>query len=204
LTTEQVAHYDLPRVPVKESDLRKANFEAAHGSGQVELDALESLHPGELENLVRQEILNYYDPNLRYRASQIRGELEARLYGLSSEAQDGHQDELAALQSDYEALITDYEQTQDRFDDLVKDFQADIDQYDARLKSIRDWFSDIYNQLDRELNDITVDLGEYDLPEADLPDESSSLLYSSQREYVDQLTAYKAYRAGRVYTNGKH
>jgi len=68
LTSEQVADYDLPRVPVKDSDLRKANFEATHGRGQVELDALESLHPGTLRRLVTGQIRRYYDPTLRSRA----------------------------------------------------------------------------------------------------------------------------------------
>src|SRR5262249_51819997 len=48
LTREQVVAYDLPRTPIKESDRRRANFEALHGEGAVELDALEALHPGEL------------------------------------------------------------------------------------------------------------------------------------------------------------
>jgi hypothetical protein len=48
LTREQVAQYALPRTPVKETDRRKGNFEAIHGEGAVELDALEALHPGVL------------------------------------------------------------------------------------------------------------------------------------------------------------
>ena len=62
LTTEQVEGYRLPRVPVEDSDRRKANFEAAHGAGQVDSDALEALHPGELAQIVTRAILNYSIP----------------------------------------------------------------------------------------------------------------------------------------------
>ena len=44
LTREQVEKYRLPRIPVKESDRRKANFEERNGQGAVELDALEALY----------------------------------------------------------------------------------------------------------------------------------------------------------------
>lgn len=50
LTREQISAYELPRVPIKESDRRRANFEALHGEGAVELDALEALHPGPWPN----------------------------------------------------------------------------------------------------------------------------------------------------------
>jgi hypothetical protein len=45
LTPEQVAEYDPPRIPIKDTDARKGRFEARHGDGAVELDALEALHP---------------------------------------------------------------------------------------------------------------------------------------------------------------
>ena len=40
----------------KESDKGKARFEAQHGAGAVELDALEALHPGELRRIVEAAI----------------------------------------------------------------------------------------------------------------------------------------------------
>ena len=48
LTAEQVEHFDLPRIPIKDSDQRKGQFEARHGTGAVELDALEAIHPASL------------------------------------------------------------------------------------------------------------------------------------------------------------
>jgi hypothetical protein len=40
---------------------------------------------------------------------------------------------------------------------------------------------------------------DYPHPDPDLPEESDGLLYSSSRDYLEQLDYYKAYRHG---TNG--
>ena len=61
LTHEQCIHYRLPRTPAKVVD---AAFEARYGEGVTELDALEALHPGELERILTPEILRYYDDTL--------------------------------------------------------------------------------------------------------------------------------------------
>lgn len=47
LTGEQVRSYNLPRTPIKDTELRKKSWEQINSEGAVELDALEALHPGE-------------------------------------------------------------------------------------------------------------------------------------------------------------
>jgi hypothetical protein len=44
LTHEQCVEYALPRTPLKEGEVRKAQFEKRYGEGATELDALEALH----------------------------------------------------------------------------------------------------------------------------------------------------------------
>ena len=60
LNPDHVEHYAQPRTPIKETERRAASFEAHHGSGCVELDALEALHPGELSKIVTQALSHYY------------------------------------------------------------------------------------------------------------------------------------------------
>ena len=64
LTPDQCVQYRLPRVPLKASEKRAANFEARFGEGATELDALEALHPGELRRILVREIERYYDTSL--------------------------------------------------------------------------------------------------------------------------------------------
>src|SRR6266851_3621875 len=59
LTEEQCRKYELPRTPIKPSERRVANFEAQHGEGGTELDALEALHPGVLRQILVEHIERY-------------------------------------------------------------------------------------------------------------------------------------------------
>ena len=199
LTADQVAAYQLPRVPVKDTDLRKSNFEAAYGEGQVELDALEALYPGRLAQIVTDAILQYYDAELLNEARKQR----ERLFSVLSSERRGvlaqYLDALKELGSDYQTLLADFAQTQERFNELVEDFQPEIDQYDSRLEAIKERARELYGQVAEELGQVEIDLDDYALPEPELPAEQDDVLYDSQRDYWDQLLAYKAQRTN---TNG--
>jgi hypothetical protein len=196
LIKEQVAGYDLPRVPVKDSDKRKAHFEAAHGVGQVELDALEALHPGELGRIVQEAILDYYDPKLTNKARQEKERLQETLDGEWEQIVDAHQDEIDDLGSDYDDLWGDFAGTRERFSELVAEFQPEIDAHKARLEEVRKRGQELYSRLLEELGEVDVDLEEYPMPEPNLPQESNGKLYDSKRGYFGQLEYYKHYRNG--------
>ena len=50
-------------------------FEARFGEGATELDALEALRPGELEQILTQEIERYFDNNLAGRHRESSAEV---------------------------------------------------------------------------------------------------------------------------------
>jgi hypothetical protein len=73
LTEDQVRELELPRIPIKDSDRRKAGFEAKHGEGATELNAL--MHPTrrtQTEAMLREAIRRLRDDTLpdRLRASR--------------------------------------------------------------------------------------------------------------------------------------
>ena len=199
LTGDQVAHYRLPRVPVKDSDKRKAHFEAAHGEGQVELDALEALYPGELGEIVEGAILQYYDPTLQERTREMYEEIEEDLSERREAVIASHQDDLDALQADYDALRADFDKTRERFREAVVRHQPEIDAYLTRLEEIKARGRDLYGAIRDDLDVVDLDGDDYALPDADLPNESDGLLYDSQRGYFEQLEAYKGQRDGVIY-----
>jgi hypothetical protein len=194
LTAEQVSRYTLPRVPVKDSDRRKGHFEAAHGEGQVELDALEALYPGTLAQIVTEQILNYYDPTLPDRARQAKWELMDLLDAERDEILSTYEDDLNSLAAEYAEIRADFDQTRQEFSDLIADFQPKIDAHRARLDRLlergAETYSILYSHLDR------VDVPMPDLPEPELPAESDEQLYDSGRDYFSQLAAYKVQRNG--------
>lgn len=192
LTTSQVERYDLPRVPVKDSDLRKAGWEASHGEGQVELDALEALHPGELSRIVQRAMLDYFDPLLENRAWDARQALTRLLNDETDIVKLRWGDEHQALAGDYDELRADFDKTRAAFAELVAQFQPQIDAYKERLADIVERAGNLYEAVNEDLNEVDVDMP--DVPTPELPDESNGLLYDSARDYVDQLIHYKAYR----------
>jgi len=66
LTAEQVRELGLPRIPIKESDRRKTNFERKYGAGATELNALMQPHRrSETEEMIRDAIHALRDEDLR-------------------------------------------------------------------------------------------------------------------------------------------
>lgn len=104
LTAEQVEYYKhqtppiLP-TPIKEKELRKAKFEQRYGNGDgedlaVELDALETLYPGELASILRSEMDRYYDHTLSERVQEASDAHEAYLEDLAKEVHARYADDL--------------------------------------------------------------------------------------------------------------
>ena len=196
LTAGQVAKYDLPRVPVKDTELRKAAWERDHGQGQVELDALEALHPGDLRDIVMGAILAYYDPELWRKARVQKRALTDALDDIRRGVLDYYADDRSELESDYETLGHDFQEIRDSFAELVADFQQRIDAYQERMGDIRTRGRELYEAIYEGLSDVSVDTDYYPLPDPDLPQESDGMLYASERDYLDQLKAYESYKRG--------
>lgn len=99
LTAEQVTTYRLPRTPIKESEKRAASFENAFGTGAVELDALEALHPGQLAQIVTRAVSPYYDYGI---AQEVNEQAEALRQAISQQVQaivSRYQPQIEALQA---------------------------------------------------------------------------------------------------------
>lgn len=173
LTPRQVVEYSLPRTPIKESERRRVGFEERHGSGATELDALEALRPGELERILLHAIGRYYDRGLETRVDDARQDLERELAKVRQEVLDEYDDEIASLRNRYEAIRTEFAQ---------------------RVSAYNEDFSALWNEIGADLHTRMPDLDEFSIPEPEEADELGDGLYNSQRSYMDQLEAYKAFQ----------
>ncbi len=108
LTAEQVRQYDLPRTPIKETERRRGSFEHQHGTGAVELDALEALYPGELDRLLSGYIEQYYDKSLSSRVADaqmaLRDDLDHKRHAIIAR----HAADIAELEQTYAALRAEF------------------------------------------------------------------------------------------------
>jgi hypothetical protein len=105
LTKEQVVRFKLPRIPIKESDLRKKYFQDRHGSGACELDALEALHPGELARMVRNAVESYIDASLEERLADAHIEAQDDVEDAWAELIEAEAGELKAIKADADVIV---------------------------------------------------------------------------------------------------
>lgn len=194
LTTEQVSEYELPRIPVKDSDRRKANWEKNQGAGQVELDALEALHPGEFSKIVEAEILKYHDPDLGRKLRETQIELRSLLAGETGNVHDDYQREAMAIETDYETLIAHWEMTREKFGELVSSFQDEIESHKEDLADVVKRTKSLYDEIESDLGEVEIDFP--DMPKPDLPRNDNGLLYNSDRTYFEQLEHYRVFKNG--------
>jgi len=199
LTPDQVERYDLPRVPVKDSDRRKANWIATQGQGQVELDALEALHPGELAQIVTHAVLRYHDQTLFDRARDAYYGLDGRLDDEREYRLEERRPDLNAMRRRYEELQSRYEAVRQEFAEMVAPFQERLDALAGEMEQIAEDGQALWDDVAQDMADLDLDLEEeYPLPEPDLPEEPEDILYRSERDYVSQLAYYELHRNGHV------
>lgn len=187
MTREWAERYDLPRAPIKEHDLRRGNFEAIHGEGCVELDALEALHPGALRREVQDAMLAYRDLRLPAKlASTMTAaarEANARWHAATAPIRGelgGISTEVLSIAGQYRARITE-----------LADELAD------ELAPHRERLDELWTELGQLAEDLVpiVEMPARPEGETELADESA-WLYRSDRNWLDQLAAYRIAKSG--------
>jgi hypothetical protein len=173
LTADQVKRYQLPRIPIKETEARKAHFERQHGSGAVELDAMQALHPGELERIMRRLIERYYDTTLAARTRETREQLEQTLRSTRQTVLAAHSAEIARARAELA--------------DISKEFAPHMQTYGDHIRAL-------WQAISTDLQAQKPTLDDFPAPEAHDADELSEGLYNSQRSYMAQIDAYKVFQ----------
>ena len=186
LTLEQVTHYQLPRTPIKDDDKRKRGFEDRHGTGAVELDALEGLHPGELARIVTDAIRPYFDSGLEDRLMQAEWEAEANAQAAWDDETFDIDDELAAIGVESAKIVKRFEK---RVQTLTSAFEEAMKPLRDRLDLARQALTDKAGMFEAELPDRPVPV------EANT--DESAWLFDSGREYMEQIRRYHLHRDGK-------
>lgn len=185
LTREQVQSYSLPRIPIKETDRSKGKFENKYGEGATELDALQAIYPGELANIITEAILPYRDLQLSQRYQRAEKDAQEVLSEQWEELTDAYQEELSELQKSASDIVQGY---QERLSLLNDSLQSELEPISERLDSVRQAIQELVDDFEPELPG---------LPEPKTPDQDEAAwLFDSEREYFDQLVAYKVRQAG--------
>jgi len=173
LTLEQVQYYQLPRTPIKDTERRRGGFEDRYGEGAVELDALEALYPGELQNVLSQCIEYYYDTTLAERTQEVQARLERDLDLIWQQV-------TSRFSGDVEALRAVHAQLQQEFG--------------SRMASYGEQVQAVWQATRSELDLSVPNVGYYPLPAPAFSGEFGDGLYNSERDYLEQIEAYKQFQ----------
>jgi len=134
LTREQVQQYQLPRIPIKESDKRKAGFEEREGQGCVELDALEALHPGEMRKIITEEIKRLRDPDLWEKYGAAREEGEEIVRSEWEQATEDLRDEIESVKDEIDRITSSY---RERIYAIRADYRAETEPVREQFENLR-------------------------------------------------------------------
>ena len=81
LTVDQVKSLGLPSTPLKETELRAAGWRARYGVEQTEIDALATLNPDALTEIVEEAVAPFFDEDLADRISEAKNAWEEEAQG---------------------------------------------------------------------------------------------------------------------------
>src|SRR5262245_18836820 len=170
LTREQVIEYEIPSIPLKETERRAADFHEQHGGLAAELDALEALHPGELRRILAQEIERYFDPDLVAATEAAAEEFASELESITEAVHEEHHEQLDELEEDWAEIATS------------------IEGWNEQAQSV-------WRAITNDLLDATPYPADHDWPEPRDPDEDDDPLFDSTRDYVEQMDRHKQHQA---------
>jgi hypothetical protein len=176
LTHEQCVQYRLERTPIKESERRKTKFEDRFGSGATELDALEAEHPGELATLLEQEILRYYDAKLEQRTQDKKELLIDHLVSTQERVRASHDEACQELFTEYQTLRKEFYEWVER-----------------RCLPFQTRQEKVWQAITKDMAEEMPDLNHYALPSAKEVPPGPNCLYRSERDYLEQLAAYREF-----------
>ena len=219
LTAEQVRQYGLPRIPIKESDPRKAAFEAQNGDGAVELDALQALYPGELARIVNAAIDRFEDKTIARRTREFADDVARDLREIRSQVYADHAEEIAEATRSFDELKSTVQscdsalaEAKARFESVtaeakarfeaaiapaMAELEAAVAESDAaKREATAQWTeraNPLFEAIADDLEAAAPDVNELDWPELEV-DEFEDPLYNSRRSYLDQIEHYKAHQ----------
>jgi hypothetical protein len=190
VTREQVEELGIPRVPIK-GEPRKALFELTHGEGAVEVDALEAIHPGRLERILRERIEELQDADLRRRVEERRLEANARLADALGEIQEAHREQLEDIARRARELQERYRSFYDQLGEQVAERYRKLAQrFERHLTPLREELEGVEDEVRQAVEDLDVDLPE--LPEGEASeDEEREWLFDSERDFLEQTKHFR-------------
>jgi hypothetical protein len=172
LNLEQVRDLDLPSTPLKDTERRADRWREAFGHEQTEIDALATLQPRVLQEIVERAIAPYFDDTVDWRIAQASSAWRHQAQRAINKRSNPQ--ELAELQEATEAIEAELKE---KIEAITSDADDRIDVINERLQAMVSG----------------VRLPEFVVPEVAVAERDwQAILVSSEWSWADQTRALKA------------
>ena len=175
LTVDQVRELNLPSTPLKETERRADKWREAFGVEQTEIDALATLQPQVLREIVEEALAPYFDATLADRIAEARDQWRQQAQEVIDEHVDA--EELAEIQGEAE------------------DIEAEAAE---RVEAINTEMAERVAALEERLQEMVagIELPEPVLPEIEVAERvPHAVIISSEWGWVEGTRALKARKA---------
>jgi hypothetical protein len=170
LDKEQVLHYGLPPIPMKDGEHRAEKFKERYGvEGATELDALEALHPGEFAAIVTREIERYIDHTLDDRVEAAIEEMQGEIDGVNAGVRQRHAVGIKRLKAAHKKLA-------------------------VAVRAYEKLARPILGGITHDLKAAIPELASYEWPTPALGDEDPDPMFDSTRTFLEQTDRYKRHQ----------
>jgi hypothetical protein len=204
LTADQVEEFNLPRTPIKSGEKRKDDFANRFGSGGgTELDALETLYPGALRDIILEQINRFRDEDLESDLAAAIDEFEGLQSDADEEIETEFAESIAGWRNSRDAIATTFEErvarAREKRDRIVSlayaRFSRVLDAAEDEIMAMEEDLvadgEDLLRRMASHLEEIAPDPDDHDWPEARDIDEDDDALFDSKRDYVDQVDIFR-------------
>jgi hypothetical protein len=181
-TDVYAADHDIKVEPIVLTAQQARRYPPAPDSNKVELDAMLELDPDRFYTIVREHLSEYRDFDLQGEVAEAEREAEEEVDAAIETALEDELEELEEIKRDVEKIYKAYRGPLKR---LALELNRELRPYDKRLETLQ-------LAVEEKLGEIHLHLPE--LPEGEIgseADEERQWLYSSYRDYLDQLEVYK-------------
>ena len=186
LLKEQIEEYNLPITPLETKHSAADNFAAVHGNGSVELDALEALHPGVFSRIIEENILKYFDEDLRHEFESAEKDAHAIVDKYNDHLIASIGKEVGDIQEKVNRIAAAYnaelKKLQEKIEEDLVPYQEELTKYQKRIAEHIAMSSEITLPS---------------LPHAQEPEITEELLFDSSRDYFAQLNFYSRFKFGK-------
>ena len=189
LNHNQIKRFNLPTKPVKSrSDGRKIS--KSWVGDVVELDALEAIHPGEFSKIIEYKILYFYDESLASRCIDVSVDFENYLFDKSQDVYNNYTSQMVGLSTKYNNIRGEWQAIQEEYTKLNAPLLKKIAEINGKLEAIEDEHKTISNSILADMESEHIELP--DVPKTELKPYPKKQLFSSSRDYLNQLEFYKS------------